>query len=120
MEGVRSSLIAQNKPIIDFSQIKIAGCLSAIEQIIKRVFRPRKLSSEMRQKLGRQCWFSIYITSSVYFIGFQFVRGVILYGPPGTGKTTIVKYVIQINSIFLVNKYRFVLKSTMRIFQSET
>jgi hypothetical protein len=52
VKGVRSSMIVQTKPIIDFSRIEIAGYSSAIEQIVQHVFSPRKLSTDLCKQLG--------------------------------------------------------------------
>ncbi|CAF1281416.1 unnamed protein product [Adineta steineri] len=72
VEGVELSMI-NKKAQIDYTKLKLAGCTPAIEEIVKKVFRPRKFSADLCRE-----------------IGVQYVRGVILHGPPGTGKTSTI------------------------------
>jgi hypothetical protein len=45
--------MAKEKPFVDFSKMKIAGYPSTIEEVVERVFRPRKLSIDFRKKFSK-------------------------------------------------------------------
>ena len=98
----------KKKAQIDYTKLKLAGCTSAIEEIVKGVFRPRKFPSNMCREIGKCHLFDDHIISNMCFIEMQYVRGVILHGPPGTGKTSIILYVFQ-SSFYLVNICKFIL-----------
>ncbi|CAF1314358.1 unnamed protein product [Adineta steineri] len=72
VEGVESSVI-NKKAQIDYTKLKLAGCTPAIEEIVRKAFRPQKFAAGLCREIGMQC-----------------VRGVILHGPPGTGETSTI------------------------------
>jgi hypothetical protein len=105
VEGVKSSATFPTEPTVDFSKMKTAGYSSMITYIIERVFAPRKFSAELCNHFGKWHLHYTYNISIYNFTGLQFIRVVILYGPPGTGKTSLLKYGIEINEIFLFNHH---------------
>jgi hypothetical protein len=53
VEGVKSSVMFQPEPTVDFSKMKTAGYSLTIKYIIERVFAPRKLSTELCNQFGK-------------------------------------------------------------------